>query len=189
MSNEQTRKPYAVFDIDGTIIRWQLYHAVVDELARGGHIKPERFQLARNARMAWKKRADSAAYHDYEEQLVKIYDEAILSISYETFLEAVQAAYSEYGQQTYTYTRDLIASLKAKGYMLFAISGSQVEVVRLLAEHYGFDDYAGTSYEVKEGAFTGNKEVLWRARKPDELARLVAKHGATEQGSIAVGDS
>ena len=26
-------RPFAVFDIDGTIIRWQLYHALADELA------------------------------------------------------------------------------------------------------------------------------------------------------------
>jgi phosphoserine phosphatase len=29
--------------------------------------------------------------------------------------------------------------LKAKGYMLFAISGSFSEVVQLIAKHYGFD--------------------------------------------------
>ncbi len=27
-------QPFAVFDIDGTIIRWQLYHALADELAK-----------------------------------------------------------------------------------------------------------------------------------------------------------
>jgi HAD superfamily hydrolase (TIGR01490 family) len=186
---QQSKRPYAVFDIDGTIIRWQLYHAVVDELARTGHIKPERFKVARDARMVWKKRADAAAFHDYEEQLVTIFDEAIVDISYDDFLTAVRSVFSEYGQQTYTYTRDLIASLKAKGYLLFAISASQTEIVKLLAAQYGFDDYAGSYHEVVDGTFTGKKQPLLRARKPLELASLVAKHNAAQTGSIGVGDS
>jgi HAD superfamily phosphoserine phosphatase-like hydrolase len=154
MTNTDNGRPYAVFDIDGTIIRWQLYHAIVDELARMGLIKPERFKLARDARMVWKKRADDLAFHAYEDQLVKIYDEAIVDISYDNFLLAVQMVFSEYGEQTYTYTRGLIASLKSQGYLLFAISASQTEIVKLLAEQYGFDDYAGTTYEVLNGAFS-----------------------------------
>jgi HAD superfamily phosphoserine phosphatase-like hydrolase len=186
---EEQGRPYAVFDIDGTIIRWQLYHAIVDELARNGHIAAERYQLARTARMAWKKRADSNAFHAYEQQLIAIFDEAIVNIDYNTFLAAVRAVFNEYGEQTYTYTRDLITSLKAKGYLLFAVSASQIEIVQLLAEQYGFDDYAGSFYEVINGSFSGSKEPLLRGRKPEVLAKLVIKHGATQRGSIGVGDS
>ena len=34
-------RPFAVFDIDGTLIRWQLYHSIADTLARLGHIEPK----------------------------------------------------------------------------------------------------------------------------------------------------
>ena len=36
---------FAVFDIDGTLIRWQLYHAIADELAKSGHIDAETYTV------------------------------------------------------------------------------------------------------------------------------------------------
>ncbi|MBX4191162.1 hypothetical protein KW794_03685, partial [Candidatus Saccharibacteria bacterium] len=51
------RRPFAVFDIDGTLIRWQLYHSTADTLARLGHIEPKLHQTIKDARMVWKRRA------------------------------------------------------------------------------------------------------------------------------------
>jgi phosphoserine phosphatase len=31
-------KRFAVFDLDGTLVRWQLYHALVDRLAKKGYL-------------------------------------------------------------------------------------------------------------------------------------------------------
>lgn len=59
----------------------------------------------------------------------------------------------------------------------------------MLAEYYGFDDYGGSEYEVINGHFTGKKALLKKERKPEYLKELVAKHGASYDGSIAVGDS
>src|ERR1039457_3673933 len=101
-------RKFAVFDIDGTIIRWQLYHAVVDALAHAGHIDPEQFKAVREARMTWKQRTHETAFSQYERLLVQTYDLAITNITREHFLEAIQAAFDEYKDQTYTYTRDLI---------------------------------------------------------------------------------
>jgi phosphoserine phosphatase len=72
---------------------------------------------------------------------------------------------------------------------LFAISASQAEIVELLAGYYGFDDYGGSIYEIKDGYFTGRKDVLKSDRKPTHLRKLVAKHGADWAGSVGVGDS
>ncbi len=63
-------RPFAVFDIDGTIIRWQLYHAIADALAKTGHIDAKLFEQARQARMQWKKRVGDDAFKDYELILV-----------------------------------------------------------------------------------------------------------------------
>jgi len=114
---------------------------------------------------------------------------AISGISVADLTKACQAVLAEYKDQVYTYTRDLIQQLKTEGYLLFAISASQEQIVKLLADYYQFDDYGGSVYEVKDGYFTGQKEVLKRERKPTYLKELVTKHGATWAGSIAVGDS
>jgi HAD superfamily hydrolase (TIGR01490 family) len=183
------KKPFAVFDIDGTLIRWQLYHAVVDKLAENGHIKANAFDKVKTARMVWKIRTKDTSFYDYEYEIVVAYEEAILNISVNNLMEAVKETFDEYKDQTYTYTRDLIRSLKKKGYLLFAISGSQTEIIKLLAEYYGFDDFGGTIYKSKAGRFTGEKDVMKRERKPAYLKDLVKKHNSTFEGSIGVGDS
>lgn len=182
-------RPFAVFDIDGTIIRWQLYHALADELARTGHLDPRQFDKVRQARMSWKKRAGADSYTVYEQILVDLIDAAISTISVDTLEQACHDVLAEYKDQVYTYTRDLIKTLKAENYLLFAISASQIEIVGRLADYYGFDDFGGSVYETKDGYFTGKRQDLRQERKTVYLKELVKKHNASWSGSIAVGDS
>lgn len=185
---KQPEKPLAVFDIDGTLIRWQLYHAVADMFVKLGYTDPETYQSVKNARMEWKRRTGEEAFQAYELKLVEVYTEVLKTLTHEQLELAAQKVYDEYKDQVYTYTRDLIKELKAKGYLLFAISGSQVEIVKLLADYYGFNDYLGSVYERSENGFTG-KLTSYRHNKHIHVAKLAKKHGATTKGSVAVGDS
>jgi HAD superfamily hydrolase (TIGR01490 family) len=182
-------RPFAAFDLDGTLIRWQLYHAIADELAREGHFSVIEYEKVRLARLDWKHRATASSYKDYEKTLIDLVDIAISHISVAAVTQACELVLAEYKDQVYTYTRDLIGQLKKEGYLLFAISASQQQIVKLLADYYQFDDYAGSVYEIKDGHFSGRKDILARARKPTRLKELAAKHGATWTASIAVGDS
>ena len=181
-------RKFAVFDIDGTLIRWQLYHAIADALARRGHIKPDSYQAMRQSRMQWKKRVGGSSFKDYERQLILTYEEVLSTLSLEQFNEAVDAVFDEYKDQVYTYTRQLLAQLKKDTYLLFAISGSQTEIVSKIADYYQFDDYVGTIYEYKKNRFTGAKKI-GSLNKAATLRALVKKHSATFDGSVAVGDS
>lgn len=182
-------RSFAVFDIDGTIIRWQLYHAIADELVKEGHLDQERYEKVRAARLTWKQREHETSYQDYEQALVKFFEEAVKGVPVDTLKQACGIVLDRYKDQVYTYTRDLIKELKDKDYLLFAISASQDMIVQLLAMYYGFDDSGGSIYEVEDGKFTGLSEVLKSERKPEFLKQLVQKHGASYDGSIAVGDS
>lgn len=183
------KRPFAVFDIDGTLIRWQLYHAVGDKLAKHGHISEAAFARVRAARMEWKRREHEASFVEYERALVVAFLDAIRNIPKAAMDEAIQEVFDEYKDQTYTYTRSLIAELKAKNYLLFAISGSQTEIIEPLARYYGFDDFGGSNYEYADGKYTGEVFVLRRDEKPKYLAKLVDTHDATYTDSIGVGDS
>jgi len=183
-----TQKPFAVFDIDGTLIRWQLYHAVVQKLASAGHLGPDARLTLRNARMKWKNREHKEAFHDYERTLIQTYEDALPTLKPDDFDNYVEEVITEYKDQVYTYTRDLIKNLKAKGYVLLAISGSHQELVRAIAQHYGFDDYVGTNYNRTTESFSGDKQ-LGSADKKSILQKLIAKHSLAKEGSIAVGDS
>jgi HAD superfamily hydrolase (TIGR01490 family) len=181
-------RPFAAFDIDGTVIRWQLYHAVIDQLAKNGQIDKGAFERVRQTRMNWKRRTGEDSFLGYEAELIQVFDEALSGMSVTEFVKAVDTTFEEYKDQVYTYTRDLIHQLKAKNYLLFAISGSPDIIVEKLAKYYGFDDFAATSFPASGGRFTGTKE-LSIGKKPQLLSQLIAKHGAGLKNSIAVGDS
>lgn len=182
------KKRFAVFDIDGTLIRWQLYHAIADELAKSGHIDAETYTAIRNARAEWKKRTHEDSFKAYEEQLVIAYRILLTKLTVPRFELAAEAVFREYKDQVYVFTRDLIKELKKKGYVLLAISGSQSEIVQKIADYYGFDDFVGSYYHREKGRFTG-KIDLTVFSKDKVLQALLDKHGLTLNGSIAVGDS
>lgn len=182
------KKPFAVFDIDGTLIRWQLYHAIANTIAKQGLIDPEVYKAVRQARMVWKRRAHEESFQDYEHQLVVAYNQTVSKLTVKQFEAAVQTVFEEYKDQVYTYTRDLIRDLKKRGYLLFAISGSQLEIVAKLAKYYGFDDWEGTVFERKGQTFTG-KLTLASRDKHLVVEKLVKKHGASYKGSYGVGDT
>jgi HAD superfamily hydrolase (TIGR01490 family) len=179
---------FAVFDIDGTVIRWQLYHSIVSELASRGKLSPGAEQTIRDARMTWKQRAHSESFREYEHVLIHAYLDALASLKVTDYMQAVDTVFAEYKDQVYTYTRDLIKSLKQSGYLLFAISGSQQEIITKLADYYGFDDAVGAQLKQHNGYFTGELETP-ALGKQKSLDELLARHDITKEGSIAVGDS
>lgn len=184
----KTQRKFAAFDIDGTLIRWQLYHALVDRLVKKGHAAPQAWSRIHESRMSWKTRTHTEAFKAYEHELIGIYDNILTSLSVKQFNEVVDEVFDEYKEQVYVYTRELIRDLKSLGYLLFAISGSQTEIVKKIADYYGFDDYSGSIYVQKDGRFTG-KVILPHLHKDKVLKEFINKHHASLQSSMAVGDS
>jgi len=181
-------RPFAVFDIDGTVVRWQLYHAIADALKRQGFIEAEDYEKVRIARMNWKRRVGIDSFREYEDELVKVFNAALKGLPVNMLEMAAQTVFSEYKEQVYAYTRDLISDLKEKNYLLFVISGSPSLIVKKLADHYGFDDFAATEYKQQNGYFTG-EQALAVGRKAELLQDLIDKYDLSTKGSIGVGDS
>ncbi len=181
-------RPFAVFDIDGTLIRWQMYHAVANSLAKSGSLDSKAWDSIKSARMLWKQRSGEESFKSYEKLLVIEHEKLLTRLDYAEFNKAVDAVFEEYKDQVYVYTRGLIAQLKQDGYMLFAISGSQTEIVSKIAKHWDFDDYIGTNYEIEGGRFTG-KVTNHLGKKHLVIEQLAQKHAVNYEGSVAVGDS
>jgi len=181
-------KPFAVFDIDGTIIRWQMFHAVIDKLAKQGTISPKTYQKIQEARRQWRVRTHEESFMEYELTLVGYFKDTLKGLSVAAHNQAAQEVFEEYKDQVYRYTRGLIKELKAKGYVLLAISGSPAEAVTPFAKYYGFDDFVASQYGNNGIVYTG--EVVSPVGKKDQaLKQLIQKHGLEVQGSIGVGDS
>jgi HAD superfamily hydrolase (TIGR01490 family) len=184
---EKLKRPFAVFDIDGTVIRWQLYHAITDALVQKGVIDKQAYEQVKAARMAWKRRSGDESFHEYEQALVRVFEQTLKGLSVDDFNLAAEEVFKEYKDQVYTHTRDLIRDLKAKDYLLFAISGSPDVIIKKLVQYYGFDDFAASHYEAHNGRFTGAIEMSI-GKKAQLLQQLIDKHHVTIAGSIGVGD-
>lgn len=181
-------KKFAVFDFDGTLIRWQLYHAIVDQLAKENLVDKVSYEKVLAARLKWKARESNDAFRDYELTLVRCYEKSLSKLTTGEFDQAVNKVFEEHKSQVYVYTRNLLKDLKSKDYFLIAISGSHREVVELIAKHYGFDDWVGTKFEKVDGKFTGNYQFAG-AEKDKILKLLSQEHNLTFDDSFAVGDS
>jgi HAD superfamily hydrolase (TIGR01490 family) len=181
-------KKFAAFDIDGTLIRWQLYHALVNSLVKHGHMDESLYPVIHESRMEWKNRKHPEAFKEYELELVGLYNKGLTSLKVSDYNEVVDDVFSEYKDQVYVYTRELIKDLKRKGYMLFAISGSQAEIVKKISDYYGFDDSSGAVYSSKSGVFTGER-MHYIGKKDQVIKEFMKKHSVGIKNSIAVGDS
>ncbi len=181
-------RKFAVFDIDGTLIRWQLYHAVVDRLAKNNLLGPKAHYRLNNARMIWKRRENIDAFLSYEKEVIAVYEEALSNLDVKVFDKIVKEIVGEYKAQTYIFTRDLAKKLRAKDYVLLAISGSHQELVKYIAKNYDFDDWVGTEYVRVGNRFSGVKKVP-SLNKKSVLEKLIKKHNLSTKNSYAIGDS
>lgn len=181
-------KKFAVFDFDGTLIRWQLYHSIFDSLKNAKRVEEKGVEEVRHARALWKTRASENSYKSYENTLIRVFDKTITQIDYSVYEEMSEEVFQEHKDQVYTYTRNLIKSLKKQGYMLFAISGSPREVVEKVAKYWGFDDWIASEYKVESNKITGTK-TLGFIDKNKSVEYFVDKYRLSYEASYGVGDS
>ena len=182
-------RPYAVLDIDGTLIRWQLYHAMADALVKRSLLNSDQFQTIKQNRLEWKKRRHANAFTDYETSLIKWVDERIAGLQQQQLIEVCQDVIDEYIEQTYTFTLNLIYDLQRAGYLLFALSGSPNVLVQSVARYYHFDAAQGSDYDLKDGRLTGTKQLMYGTTKANYLKQLIRQYHATQNGSVGVGDT
>lgn len=178
---------FAAFDIDGTLFRWQLFHELVFTLKDMGCFDDETSKGLDKAFLAW--RGWNMSFDEYEMYVVRAIENNLSTIPPNGFDRAAKTIVEKSGHKVYKYTRDLIVTLKAQGYHVIALSGSQQEIIEPFAELYGFDSCIGALYERKNGMFTGKKIRHIQGNKAALLKEYVAAHELTFDGSVAVGDS
>lgn len=184
-----SKRPVAVFDIDGTLFRSGLYREVVYELIRMGALNENVLRKFSNQEQKWRKRAHGNAFAEFEEAMALAVDESLAEIKVSDFDSAAEQVVKNHKDNVYVYTRDLAYSLKEQGYYLIAISGSQTELVEPFVEEYGFDTWIGQHYERGEEYFTGRILQKTHTGKDELLKQLLDKTGFGLEKSIAIGDS
>lgn len=181
------QRKFAVFDIDGTLYRWQLFHELVEELALSDVFPEKIFHSVDNAWNDW--RGGNLGFHGYENLVVKTLIEHLPHIPINAFEAACDAVIARSGHKLHAYPKQLLQTLKKDGYVIIAISGSQQELLDRFGELHGFDIVIGAVYERKNEHFTGKVERMTIGHKAELLTELIRTENLTLEGSVAIGDS
>ncbi len=183
--------PVAAFDYDETIGRGVLHWKFAPYLAGLGVIRnPHELEEIRQALVHRHERTQ--AYQAYEEHMIskvrELYAEVGLS---RTRLAEYAKDFILNGsalEEQYAFSRVLFDVLREQGYALVLLSQSPLELVHVIAERMGFHHAIGNAMDTDEaGIFTSREGRL--AIKDEDLKALVATHGYSFEGSIAIGDA
>lgn len=182
------KQQFAVFDIDGTLFRWQLFHELVFELSSMGLFPDDVSEKLEHTFSQW--RGLHATWAEYESEIIKAVQGYITTIKPKDLEKAAAVVVERSGHKLYAYTSNLAKTLKKQGYVLIAMSGSQQEIVEIFAKKHGFDYYIGMVLErsIKD-EYTGNYERFVVDKKGSLLTEFIAKHNLSLVDSYAVGDS
>jgi HAD superfamily hydrolase (TIGR01490 family) len=183
-------KKVAVFDIDGTLFRSGLQREVFYELTKMGVVPQSLIDESTLKFRDWRHRVHGNAFQEFDMMLVHAMESTLPNLRISDYEKAADIVIQKRADNVYVYTRDLIKSLKKKGYFLLAISGSQHELVGPFAKKYGFDAWIGQEWEKdqKREFFTG-KQTYTHTGKEKILQTFLDNHDLTMKDSIAVGDS
>lgn len=177
---------FAVFDIDGTIFRWQLYHELFDAFVDEKIITSSAARKVINAREAWRQRKQS--YEAYERELIYAMEKVIDGLESHRFDSIADKILRAKGHHTYQYTLRLLGTLKQQGYTIITISGSHQQLVDRFSRIHNIDIAIGRQYEEKDGKLTSRAEIVF-GNKHTILKALVRQYDLDWKDSYAIGDS
>jgi HAD superfamily hydrolase (TIGR01490 family) len=186
MSSEGRK--FAVFDIDGTLFRWQLFHELVFELSHEGCF-PEDVSLKLTQAFAqW--RGQSTTWDEYEQQVISAISDNITNIPTKQLEVAAKIVLNKSGNNVHAYTANLAKNLKAKGYYLLALSGSQQEIAEIFAKKHGFDQCIGMVHGRTDAeTYSGVIERFVVDKKGTLLKSFVSTNNLSFKDSYGIGDS
>ena len=182
-----TRRPIAIFDIDGTIFRSSLLIELFRELVRGKIFAPQALQEIQKSETRWLNRRGQ--YERYIWDVNETYREHIVGKKRSQVVAASRRVIRSQKLRTYRFTRDLLRKFRG-AYHTVAISGSPLEVVREYNKFLKFDKIYGTENGMdRRGRYTGRVLHEPPLYKKELILGYIEAHGLNMRGSIGVGDT
>lgn len=184
------KRPFAVFDIDGTIARTSLLQQIVRVLVNRGKLGVGPAQEIENLLHDFRQRIVDDDFGDFMKRAVDIMFQGMpKSLTVEEYDEIINVVVKTSLSHTYVYTLQLIQSLKRSNYFLISISGSEMHAVGTFSKALGFDAWVGQVNYVNDGKkLTGQVQSLGQS-KDKILDAVIAKFQLDTKNSMAVGDT
>lgn len=183
-------RQFAVFDIDGTIVRTSLLQLIIKELVNRGTIDGAAAGDIERILHDGRQRISDQDFGSYMKQAVELIAEhAGGKIKLADYQAAVTAVSHSLNSTTYVYTRQLIDTLKKNNFFLIAISGSEQRIIEAVSQELGFNSCAAGVFYQDDGTYLTGEMQRFEIKKDAILKSIIAKHDLMTKGSIAVGDT
>lgn len=180
----------AFFDIDGTLYREGLITEVFKKFVKYELVDSSKwYDDVKPSFMRYDRR--QGEYDDYLVKMIGIYKKTLVGLDQVHILHIADKVIDQKGERVYSFTRDEIMRHKAENNLVFAVSGSPLELVTAMAKKYDFDDCRGTEYITDEnGLYTGEVIPMWdHVSKQKAIEELTLKYDIDLSESYAYGDT
>jgi HAD superfamily hydrolase (TIGR01490 family) len=188
MGKGNRKNKLAIFDIDGTVFRKNLHFELIDELSwRGIFSKGARRALVKTYARWLEHRG---TYEEYRKQIVNIYKRELRGCRQADIIEASRKVANFNKNRTYIFARDLIKKLRREGYIIIAVSGSPIEVIKEYNKYLKLDEVFGSVYETDgRGIYTGREIFEPVKHKGHLVGQYISEKNLTLEGSYGIGDT
>lgn len=178
-----------VCDLDGTLLRWQLFHRVIEGMVAKGLMAPTVLTAADATLQKYVNR--EGAFDDWVVAQVNAYqgDGGMRGISVDAVLDVAREVVREQGKREHVFGRELAAAGKEAGLPIAILSGTMQEAVEIYADARGYDIALGTEHPKRRGIFTGEKPKEWVLDKQEAIRHLATQYDLDLPTSVAMGDS
>jgi phosphoserine phosphatase len=185
------KKQYAVFDIDGVVTRTSLLLLTVRELIARGKLDVGPGREIELMLHDFSQRVSGQDYGDYMSKVVdRLFASMPNGLRVDEYDEVIDAVVKSALQNTYVYTRELIATLKRNNFFLIAISGAELRPVSTLSRALGFDAWVGeATFQTDDKGKLNGQVLTLKQTKAQILQTIIQKFGLETKGSTAVGDT
>lgn len=179
----------AIFDIDGTIFRKNLHFELINELAWLRIFPLHVRKTLVDVYSKWL--THTGTYEDYRLALIDLYARYLRGCTPEDVRRASESVIPFRVRQTYMFAEQLMQKFRDEGYLLFAISGSPIEIVEAYNRDYlYFDKVIGSVYEVgTDGRYTGAASYEPSRDKGTAARKLFEEYSLDFTGSYGIGDT
>jgi HAD superfamily phosphoserine phosphatase-like hydrolase len=179
-------KPFAAFDVDGTIFKSSLVEKVVEGCIEVGIFDAEPFNETYANKSRWQNENNEGVYQAYLGRLVGTFINQMADIEVEEFDQVTATMIDQHAVRKFAFPRKLIKALRTSHHMV-AISGSPDILVKPFLADLDIDASYGSRFEVEDGKFTG---VAASVGDKEAILRGLVKDGTvTTSGSVAIGDT
>lgn len=184
------KRKAAFFDIDGTLYREGLITEVFKKFVKYELVDASKwYDDVKPSFMRYDRR--QGEYDDYLVKMIGIYKNTLVGLDQVHILHIADKVISQKGERVYSFTRDEIMRHKNEDNLVFAVSGSPLELVEAMAKKYEFTDCRGTIYKTDEnGLYTGEVVPMWdHVSKKKAIEELALKYDIDLNESYAYGDT